>query len=178
MKTYISICITIILFSIITISPTKAEIFEVQIPSMNWSIQFDAPTFLSYKGGLKDTSNYDFIFFGFAKNGFNISIFVESIKSDDKGHKECFEYYWSKVDRSPKIDEASIEIKEYSKFYKVEYIIEGEDQGKNYEMSHANYYFEYQQKWVDVHISIMPDIKEFDNIFNNFTNSLKYGSNL
>ena len=139
----------LLLIALIASSVSQAEEVEISIPDQGWKIKYDAPIVKSYRGR---TSKGDFIYESASRNGFYISIFVET-PSGKKGHKNCADYYWSMAKKNPKIDKSTIKISEKEKWVVVSYIIKDLYKEEVVVMQNYNFFFEYKGKWVDIHIS-------------------------
>ena len=126
----------------------KTEI--IPIPGKGWHVEVDVPTILQKEGSPRGD---DYVFQ--ANSGrFNMSLFVE--KPNGRGsHEQCFEYYWPMGKRNPMIDQSSVQISHTDKYYRVEYMISGEHEGQKVTQKNVNYYFVFNRKWMDLHISIV-----------------------
>jgi hypothetical protein len=145
----------------------KKEALSIPIPKQGWSISVDAPA-LARGQGQEEGSNYIYR----ANNGrFNLSIFVEpQVKAG--GSKECYEYYWPQANRNPLISKPTVKISNTDKFYRVEYDVVV---GPQATQKNVNYYFMFEGKWVDVHVSMMSPTKEDDAVIASFDKGLRYG---
>ena len=73
------------------------------------------------------------------------------------------------------MDATSVKMSTHDKFVKVEYVVKGQNKKTgSFSMPHVNYYFEYKNKWVDVHISKLPYKGSDEALFKNFTDTLNY----
>jgi hypothetical protein len=101
---------------------------------------------------------------------------VENPGGPGKTHKDCYEFYWSQSSRNPRIAKDTVQSAETPKYVRVQYDIIVEFQGQPTRQRHVHYYFAFQQKWVDVHISVIAPTKADEEIFAAFDRSLHYGS--
>jgi len=143
-----------------------ADTVSIPIPSQGWNISLDAPR-LARKQGRQEGPNY---VYQANSDRFNLSIFVEP-QANPGGSKECYEFYWPKASRNPLISKPTIKVSNTDKFYRVEY-----DVGVGTLVQHnVNYYFMFEGKWVDVHISITNPTIEDDAVIASFDKGLNYG---
>ncbi|HMD54570.1 MAG TPA: hypothetical protein VKJ65_08485 [Phycisphaerae bacterium] len=100
-------------------------------------------------------------------NGVNLSLFVEPATSNGTNHTDAFNYYWSQMANGSLMDTNSMRIKKNEKFVIVGYTVQGQP--------NVNYYFAFQGRWVDVHISKWPVEAGDDRLFAEFEEHLSYG---
>jgi len=143
-----------------------ADAVSIPIPSQGWSINLDAPPF-SRKQGQQDGSNY---IYRANSDRFNLSIFVEP-QAKPGGSKECYEFYWPQASRNPLISKPTVKVSNTDKFYRVEYDVASGPLTQH----NVNYYFMFNDSWVDVHISITHPTKEDAAIIAQFDKGLNYG---
>jgi hypothetical protein len=148
----------------------KAEPVTLAIPGEGWNLSFDAPPIIWTEC---DKASSGVRYLGSSENGFNVSFFVEEPKSASRGNKTCADYYWSLGKKNPAIDQSTVEIEETKDFVKVSYRIRTKLEGRVIDMPNINLYFEYQGKWVDVHISKLPFEDSDQRILDAFVESLK-----
>ncbi len=159
---------TIIFTVLLALSlPSFAEPVSIPIPKQDWSISIEAPTF-SRKQGQQDGPNY---VYRANSDRFNLSIFVEP-RAKTGGSKECYEFYWPQASRNPLISKPTVKTSNTDKFYRVESDVVA---GPKATQKNVNYYFMFDGKWVDVHISIMIPTKKDDAVIASFDKGLKYG---
>jgi hypothetical protein len=162
----------LLLASLVAILPCRmlAEPFALPISKLGWTIKMDAPAFTEKKS---EEIEGDFVFRATSER-FNISIFVEPGKIG--GNKECYQYYWPLASKNPRISKPTITASNTDKFYRVAYDIELKGPaGSAVTQKNVNYYFAYEGKWVDVHISIINPTKEDDVVIATFDKELSYG---
>src|SRR3954471_211657 len=142
------------------------EPLAIEVPKEGWKIIIPNQGF----GELHTQSQPgQFTCRGQTKDGFNISIFVETpqgkggTKNDD-----VHGYYWPRAVRNPLIEEKSVKTEKQDKFVKVSYT--------TVDIPNVNYYFSYKGRWVDVHISKTGFTKEDEKRFADFESILSYGS--
>jgi hypothetical protein len=160
--------IFIILLCISTVSFAAEE--KVIIPNEGWFITFDSPP-LSKKQESRIEKGYAF---RGSSGRFNISLYVEKPQSYGAMNKDCFEFYWPKASKDPSIPKNTIKISETSKYVRGQYDVVMEYKGKTIRHRNVNYYFVFNDKWVDVHISIIEPNEKDAEIFAMFDRSLGY----
>ncbi|MES2569391.1 MAG: hypothetical protein V4710_04975 [Verrucomicrobiota bacterium] len=144
-----------------------AEPVTIPIPKQGWNILLDAPQFTGKQG---QQHGPDYVYR--ANSGrFNLSIFVEP-QAKPGGNKECREFYWTQANRNPLISQPTVRISNTDKFHRVEYDIVA---GPQVTQKNVNYYFMFDGKWVDVHISILNPTKEDEAVIGSFNKGLSYG---
>ena len=75
------------------------------------------------------------------------------------------------------IDQASVKIDKTEKFVKVSYLINVGKVGKavgETRSTNVNYYFEFQNRWIDLHASLFPAAKDDDELLAALEQSLSY----
>ena len=146
--------------------PSFADAVSIPIPKQEWNISLDAPPF-TRKQGEQQGPNY---VYQANSDRFNLSIFVEP-QAKPGGSKECYEFYWAQASRNPLISKPTIKVSNTDKFYRVEYEVAA---GRVIQRN-VNYYFMFNGKWVDVHISITNPTKDDDALIAKFDKGLSYG---
>lgn len=154
------------LFLLVLPIPSFADAVSIPIPNQGWSIALNAPPF-ARKQGQQNGPNY---IYKANSDSFNLSIFVEP-QAKAGGSKECYEFYWPQASRNPLISKPTIKISNTDKFYRVEYDVTAGTLAQH----NVNYYFMFDGKWVDVHISITNPTKDDDAVIASFDKSLNYG---
>ena len=150
-----------------------AAAVKLEIPKQGWSIAFDSPALSQPQESRRGEGEYAFK----ANSGrFNISLFVENPGGPGKTHRDCYEFYWAQSGRNPRIAKDTVHSSETPRYVRVQYDIVVEFQGQSIRQRHVHYYFAFQQKWVDLHISIFAPTKADDDTFGAFDRSLRYGS--
>lgn len=145
---------------------------KLEIPKQGWSIAFDSPV-LSQQQESKREGEYAFK----ATSGrFNISLFVENPGGPGTTHRDCYEFYWARSSRNPRIAKDTVQSSQTPRYVRVQYDIIVEFQGQPIRQRHVNYFFAFQQKWVDVHISVIAPTTADEEIFTAFDRSLRYGA--
>ncbi len=151
----------------ISLPSRSAEPFTVTIPGQGWTIVFESPSLQNFKGQSNDKA---FQFQANGEGGLNLSIFVEDPSNKDAGHAACADYYWPLAKRNPMIDQDSVKTTKLDNFVKVTYNVKaGAKTAAN-----VNYYFAFQGKWIDVHISRFPSSEDDAKILAAFEKSLIY----
>jgi hypothetical protein len=148
-----------------------ADVVSIPIPNQDWKITIDAPP-LAGKREQQEGPNY---VFGAKSGNFSISIFVEP-PAKQGGSKECQEHYWSLSSRNPMISKPTVKTSNTDRYYRVEYDIVVPDAGnKTITQRNVNYYFAFNNKWVDIHISMIAPAKKDEATFAAFEKGLTYG---
>jgi hypothetical protein len=154
-----------------TVATTMAANFEVKVPKEGWSISFDSPS-LSKKQESKKSGEYAFS----ASSGlFNLSLFVEKPRDAGMGNKDVYQYYWSRASQNTMIAKDTVKQSEAERYVRVQYDIVTNLGGRSIRQTNVNYYFAFQGKWVDVHISVLEQTAADEQLIATFDKSLKYG---
>lgn len=165
------IILMIILLTTLPLS-SYGEMQRIDVPTQSWGIVFDAPALLKFKG---NSNKSEFRYLGSSENGFVMSVFVEDKKNDKKGNLAVYKHYWPLTKKNPKVDKTTVKVKKYKRFIKVSYMVKGvHEKIGTYEIPHENYFFTFNGKWVDVHISQFPNPQADSQIFKNFIKTLTY----
>jgi hypothetical protein len=154
------------LFLLILPIPSFADAVSIPISDQGWKISFDAPP-LAHQQGQQDGPNY---VYQANSNRFNLSIFVEP-QAKAGGSKECYEFYWPQASRNPLISKPTIKVSNTDKFYRVAYDVTA----GTIVLHNVNYYFMFNGRWVDVHISVTNYTKADEPLITNFDKGLNYG---
>ena len=163
----------IVLILILVCQMLYAEVDVISLSGQNWHVMIDAPK-LDQKREHVGGAVVGNIFM--ASGGrFNVSLSADSLNRVHGGNKDCFDFYWSQASRDPMIVQNSIKVSSNDKFYRVEYIIEGEFGGKLHRHKGVNYYFVVDGKWVDLHISIFEYTDHDEPVIVAFDKTLAYG---
>jgi hypothetical protein len=121
--------------------------------------------------GLREVSRHlsdaQFVYQAIGPNGFNLSIFVEKPAGEGMANNDVFNFYWPKASRNPLIDEKSIKTEMLRNFVKVSYT--------SLDIPNVSYYFAFNGRWVDVHISKSRFTKADEKFFADFEETLSYG---
>jgi hypothetical protein len=143
------------------------EPYTITIPGQGWTIAFESPPLREFQGESKGNT---FVFQATERKAFNLSLFVEEPKNEEKGHEACFNYYWPKAKRNPMIDQASAKVEKTDKFVKMTYRIKADEVSA----LNVNYYFAFQGRWIDVHVSRYPAAADDEQRLAAFEKSLVY----
>ena len=150
-----------------------ATAVKLEIPKQGWAIAFDSPVLSQPQESKRGEGEYAFK----ASSGrFNISLFVENPGGPGKTHRDCYAFYWAQSSRNPRIAKDTVQSSETPRYVRVQYDIIVEFQGQPIRHRNVHYYFVFQQKWVDVHISVTAPTKADEDIFAAFDRSLHYGA--
>lgn len=129
----------------------------IPIPGEGWAIEIESPVLADQKESCEN-NNY---VFSASSERFNLSLFVEQPQGAGKAHKDCYGFYWPQASRNPGIVKVSVATSHSDKYYRVQYDTITEFAGRQVKQKNVNYYFAFQGKWVDVHISITdPTVKD------------------
>ena len=155
--------------------PASAEIFVITVPGQGWRITFDGPTMSRYAG---QTKGDDFVFQATgAGHGYNLSVFVEKPRDNGDTNEDVYDFYWPQAKQNPLVDQKSVKVEKTDHYIRVTYnqvIPGGLAGGKDLIHANANYYFAFEGRWIDVHVSAEPAEKAPDRPFDAFEKSLTY----
>ncbi|MFZ2642187.1 MAG: hypothetical protein WA117_14405 [Verrucomicrobiia bacterium] len=152
--------------------PLRADEKVFVIPEEGWRVLVDAP-FMDRVEEARHGTDYRFKGHG---DRFNLSFFVERPQSASGGHKECYEFYWSHGRRNPLIDQSSVRVSSDPRYYRVEYQVVAPFKGKEFKQKHVHYYFVFNRRWMDLHISVFEPKPADEEIFRGFDRGLRYES--
>jgi len=158
--------IAILTFVLAHSAAHSAEPFTVTVPGQGWTISFESPSLQNYKG----QSNEKAFQFQSLGMGFSLSIFVEDPNNAQPGHAACADYYWPLAKRNPLIVQESVKTTKMDNFVKVTYNAKAGDKT----VPNVNYYFAFQGKWIDVHVSRFPSAADDAEVFARFEKTLAY----
>ncbi len=143
------------------------EAFVVSIPREKWNIRMTVPALREYKG---TSQPEQFRFTANGEGGFNASIFVEDAAGKPATHEACYESIWADLSKVPILDGDSVKVTKHKDFVEVAYELKVKDE----RMPHRNFFFAFEGKWVDVHVSVFPKTKQAEEELAKFGNNLKY----
>ena len=152
-------------------APLHAKEMKLKIPKQGWYIAFDSPP-LSDKQESKRGTDYAF---SATSERFNLSFFVEKPHGTGSTHKDCYDYYWPLASQNPKISKETVQMSETPRYVRVQYDVVVEFQGKPIRQTNVNYYFAFNGKWMDVHISMIAPTEGDAEVITAFDRSLDYG---
>jgi hypothetical protein len=152
---------------------TFAEQVTIEIPNAGWGITFDAPPLSKKEEGFNESGDYEF---RANSDRFNLSFFVEEPRGKGRTNRDCYNFYWSRASQIPEISIPTIITSETPTYVRVQYISIHKSMGQTFRQKSVHYYFSFNEKWVDVHISIIGPTSEDDKIFAAFDRSLAYAS--
>ncbi|MCR9199658.1 MAG: hypothetical protein NXI04_13515 [Planctomycetaceae bacterium] len=153
-----------------TIGVAKADGFVAPVLGESWCLFAETPKLAVFQGQLRESGYH---YQAASANGFNISAFVEQPAVPSNTHVDCFEHYWPKMKRNPLIDAGSVEIKKGDDFVKVTYDLMGVP--AKAPRHNVNYYVAHNGRWIDIHISMVPDLPRAETIAK-FEKSLQFRS--
>jgi hypothetical protein len=145
----------------------RADEFLVPVLGESFFLVAETPTLQVFQGQ-RHEAGYQYQ--AASADGFNVSCFVEKPSGDKKGHAACFEHYWPKMKRNPLIDQESVKISKQENFVRVSY--EYTASLPRAPKHHVNFYIEKSGRWLDIHISMLPDLPR-DKVIKAFEESLK-----
>jgi hypothetical protein len=167
MRTATVFLVLLVSFTVTSRESLADEPFKLTIPDQGWTIAFESPPLRQFQG---ETKGKSFIFQATEQKSFHLSLFVEEPKNKDNTHEACFNYYWQLAKRNPMIDPSSIKVDKSSKFVKVTYRIKVDDASA----LNANYYFAFQGRWIDLHVSWFPPAAGDEQKLTAFEKNLSY----
>jgi hypothetical protein len=145
--------------------PPAAGKLRIDVYKQGWGVTVLNPGLREVGRHLSDDQ---FVYQAIGPNGFNLSIFVEKPAGEGTGNNDVFNFYWPKESRNPMIDEKSIKTETLRNFVKVSYTA--------LQIPNVNYYFAFNGRWVDVHISKARFTKADEKFFADFEDALSYGN--
>jgi hypothetical protein len=146
-------------------STDAPKYLSIAIPNQNWKLIIADLGFGDWK---KQEDNNQFVLHGqTGPSGFNLVLLVEGPVNNLAGNDPVYDFYWSNMAHNSLIDAQSVKVGRTGKFIKVSYSAQGQP--------NVNYFFAYQGKWVDVHLSKGLVEPGDDKLFTEFDNGLSYG---
>ncbi len=143
---------------------------EIAIPDANWIIEFESPDL----GKMQESrSGKDFAVRAGAGR-FNLSVFVGQPQGDGKSHEECYKFYWAQLSRKPQIAKETITASAHDKYHRVQYDAVFKLGDDTFKQRNVNYFFIYENRWGNVHISILEPTDEDAKVIAAFDQSLQY----
>lgn len=148
----------------------KANINNISMPSINWSLDIELSNFEVQKNFISPQGNARNILALDKKNGLTISVFIE--KAEQEGNSiECRNVYWTKAEKSP-LAKDNLKKYESSNIAFVEHDTK-EYQGKKVDYHSLNAYISHDGYWIDVHISKIGYTENDKSFFDAIINSVK-----
>lgn len=143
---------------------------QIAIPDANWMIEFESPVL----GKMQESrSEKDFAVSASAER-FNLSIFVGQPHGDGTSHEECYKFYWAQLSRKPQIAKETVTASAHDKYHRVQYDAAFKLGDETFKQRNVNYFFIYENRWVNVHISFLQPTDEDAKVIAAFDNSLQY----
>jgi hypothetical protein len=137
----------------------------IPIPNQNWKLTIAD---FGFGNWTKQEDNDQFVLHGqTGPGGFNFALFVENPVNTISGNDPVYNFYWSNMAHDSLIDAQSVKVERMDKFIKVAYSAQNQP--------NVNYFFAYQGKWVDVHLSKGVVQQGDDKLFAAFDTALSYG---
>ncbi len=152
------------------VTPLRADEKVFEIPGEGWRVVVNAPPLSKIEESRRGA---DYALKG-NSGRFNLSLFVETPQSATGSHKECYEFYWPRARRNPMIDQTSIRVSHSERCYRVEHISTYPLAGKTIQQKSVNYYFAFNSRWMDLHISVIEPRAGDEEIFHRFDAGLRY----
>jgi len=137
----------------------------IPIPNQNWKLTIAD---FGFGNWAKQEDNNQFVLHGqTGPGGLNLVLFVENPVNTLSGNDPVYNFYWSNMAHDSLIDAQSVKVERTDKFIKVSYFAQNQP--------NVNYFFAYQGKWVDVHLSKGVVEPGDDKLFAAFDAALSYG---
>src|SRR3990170_7326389 len=130
----------------------EAELRSVTVQAHGWQLSFDIPA-----GAEGQTVSAGERFSYMAQDlesGIVFSFHIEPW--DSGGNAECRSAYWEKAALNPYIDKTTIRISDTERLSQVLYFFDAEIQGLSVKSTNANFYFVYNGRYEDEHVSKHP----------------------
>ena len=137
---------------------------SIPIPNQNWKLII---TDLGYGTWTKQDQTNQFVLRSEPGPGFNLVLIVEAPANNLPGNDPAYNFYWLNMAHDSLIDAQSIKSQRSDQFIKVSYTAHGQP--------NVNYFFAYQGRWVDVHLSKGAPGPGDDKLFAEFDGALSYG---
>jgi hypothetical protein len=138
---------------------------SIAIPNQNWKLIIAD---LGFGNWTKQEDNNQLVLHCQpGSSGFNLVIFVEGPVNNLPGNDPVYNFFWSNMAHDSLIDTQSVKVLKNDQFIKVSYAAQGQP--------NVNYFFAYQGKWVDLHLSKGSPEQGDDKLFAEFDNALSYG---
>jgi hypothetical protein len=148
-----------------TQSAVVPKYVAIPIPNQNWKLIIAD---FGFGNWAKQEDNNQFALHGqTGPGGFNFALFVENPVNSLSGNDPVYNFYWSNMAHDSLIDAQSVKVERQDKFIKVSYSAQSQP--------NVNYFFAYQGKWVDVHLSKGVVQQGDDKLFAAFDAALSYG---
>lgn len=144
---------------------------KVKIPHEGWTISFETP-FLESKSQSQEGARF---VFAATAGRFDVLLFVEPPGGPGNTHADCYESLWKKASQNPLIDKGSVKTSETIDFVRVTYDVLLKTKGHPTRQKNVNYYFSFNEKWVDIRISMTSPTAADEKVFAAFDRSLRYG---
>lgn len=165
MKTFV---IALLAISLAAIS--RADTTHIPVIGQGWTLSFDGPP-ITWQEFKSSPDGYSFLGNG---GRLNVSVYVEPPQSPRATHKEVREFYWAKASQNPLIDSSMVKFFETDNYSKVTYMVVGNGKSAGLLQFNANYFFSFEGKWVDVHISLINPTKDDVELFQTLNKSLSW----
>jgi hypothetical protein len=136
---------------------------SIAIPNQNWKLIIAD---LGFGNWTKQEDNNQFVLHSEPGPGFNLVLLVKVPANNLPGNDPVYNFYWSNMAHDSLIDAQSVKVEKRDKFIKVSYAAQGQP--------NVNYFFGYQGKWVDVHLSRGSPGPGDEKLFAEFDDTLSY----
>ena len=145
-------------------SAAAPKYLAIPIPNQNWKLIIAD---LGFGDWNKQQENNQFVLHGqTGPGGFNLVVFVEDPVNNFSGNDPVYNFFWTNMAHDSLIDSQSVKVEREDKFIKVSYTAQGQ--------SNVNYFFAYQGKWADVHLSKGSSGPGDEKMFAEFDSALSY----
>jgi hypothetical protein len=146
--------------------------FVLPIPNQGWQISFATPPLIKLREN--DTPTQYMYHANSAR--FNLSFFVETPRcANATTNEDAYKCYQAMRDPSKESLKRQEETRQsHASYYRSSYKYSETVQGRSFEQLHINYYFVFQGKWMDLHISMVNPTKEDLDFLSEFEKSLRY----
>jgi hypothetical protein len=158
----ITLCLSV---SLSTSLPGVPEVVQAR----GWRITLNTPP-IKDRLVQQDDSTFSY----HANSGrLNVAIFAET-RDQQGGHQQCYELYWPQTGANPLIRKQSIKASHTETYHRVEYLVATTIHGEPVTQQNVNYYFVFEGKWVQVHLSVVNPTPEDAAIITAFDEGLVY----
>jgi hypothetical protein len=123
-------------------SSNTPKYLSIPIPHANWKLTIRN---LGFRNWTKQEDNNQFVLRSQPGPGFSLVLIVAVPANNLAGNDPVYDFYWSNMAHNSLIDPQSVKNERTDRFIRVSYTAQGQP--------NVNYFFAYQDKWVDVHLS-------------------------
>jgi hypothetical protein len=146
--------------------------FVLPVPKQGWQLTFDAPPL----NKMRENDAPDQYSYAGGYGRFNMSFFVEPPRCPNGStHEDVYKCFQGMRDLSKEPFKRQDETAQnFPAFYRASYRIVQDVEGNRFEQLHINYYFIFQSKWMDLHVSMVKPTPEDMAFLAAFEKSLRY----